>query len=236
MPTLATEPQARRTLATRPHCVDCPTARTRCFEVAVGAGSSSCRFVKSTLSARAPIPSAWSTEYALVLVRRGVLVRTRSPKDGPSIAIDCVGPGSSLPLSPTPDDVGYAATEARVCLYPRAGLDRALAGEQGTARDVIGVLGRALDRVERFAAARGHGAVDARIARVLAVIADTLSPPRRSERLPPGLQQRDLARLAGVRHESFCRAIGKLERAGMVRREAEGLSILAHDALATFAG
>lgn len=235
---LAIEPPVRRDLAPRAqaHCVECPTARTGCFEAAVGFGASSCRFVKTTLSARAPIPAAWSTEYALALVRRGVLVRTRTASDGPAIAIDCVGPGAGMPLGRTHGDVGYAATEVLVCLYPRAGMDAALTGEQGTARDVIDVISGALERVERLAEARGQASADGRVARVLAVIAETLAPPSRRERLPHGLQQRDLARLAGVRHESFCRALGKLERAGLVRRDADGIAILAHEALATFSG
>lgn len=54
--------------------------------------------------------------------------------------------------------------------------------------------------------------------------------------LPSGLQQRDLARLAGVRHESFCRSLGKFERAGLVKRAPEGLRIERHDDLVELAG
>jgi CRP-like cAMP-binding protein len=163
-----------------------------------------------------------------------VLVRTRSGRQGSAVAIDCVGPGAGLPLAAARGDVGYAATDALVCLYPRMGMDAALTTERGTARDVIALISRALDRVERLAEARGGATLDARVASVIAVIAETSSPPHRRERLPIGLQQRDLARLAGVRHESFCRALGRLERSGIVRRETDGLWIRDHEALVSF--
>lgn len=217
-------------------CLDCPAARVGCFEVAVGYGTSPCRFVKGTLSARAPIPVSWSDDYTLVLVRRGVVVRTRAPSDGPSVAIDCVGPGGVLPLAKQAVEIGYAATEVLVCLYPRVGLEETLVNEPRTALDLIFALTGALERVELLAEARGQGTADARVARVLAVLADKMMPPIRREKFPSGLQQRDLARLAGVRHESFCRALGKLERAGIVRRMSEGLQIERYEELAAFKG
>ncbi len=217
-------------------CVECPAARIGCFEDAVGAGKPACRFVKRALGARDPVPTAWASDYALVLVRRGVVVRTRAPQDGPSVAIDCVGPGAALPLAPNAIEIGYAATEVLVCLYPRVGLDETLAREPRTALDLILALAGALERVELLAEARGQRSADSRVARVLAVLADRLTPPERRDKLPLGLQQRDLARLAGVRPESFCRTLGKLERAGIVRRLPEGLQIERHDQLAAFKG
>ncbi len=226
------DPKARFPVA----CLDCPAARVGCFDVAVGLGTSPCRFVKGALSARAPVPTSWADGYGLLLVRRGVVVRTRAPKNGPSVAIDCVGPGAVLPLTSDAVEIGYAATEVLVCLYPRGGLEETLAQEPATARDLIVALTGALERVELLAEARGQRSADTRVARVLSVLADKLAPPQRRDRLPAGLQQRDLARLAGVRHESFCRALGKLERAGIVRRLPEGLHIEQYDQLATFDG
>ena len=220
----------------QPACIDCPAARSGCFGTAVGDGSTPCRFVKGTVHARAPIPTAWPERYALALVRRGVVVRTRAAKEGPSVAVDCVGPGAVLPLSEHAIEIGYAATEVRVCLYPRVGLEQTLAREAETGRDIIFGLTASLERVERLAEARGQATADERVARVLAVIADTLAPPLRRDRLPAGLQQRDLARLAGVRHESFCRALGRLERAGLIRRDPDGLRIERHDELLAVAG
>lgn len=217
-------------------CVDCPAARVGCFEAAVGGDVSPCLFVKGRVTARAPIPTAWSSEFALVLVRRGVLVRTRATRNGASVPVDCAGPGTVVGLAPAAQEIGYAATDVLVCLYPRAPLEHAVARHADTARDVIAGLAASLERVERLAEARGQATLDARVARVLTVIAETVAPPERRAVLPSGLQQRDLARLAGVRHESFCRVLGKLERAGLVRREPEGLVIERHDELAAFAG
>lgn len=217
-------------------CIDCPAARVGCFEAAVGDGTTPCRFVKARVQPRAPIPTAWAESYALVLVRRGVIVRTRAPKHGPSVPIDCAGAGSVLSLTEHTVEIGYAATEVLVCLHPRNGLDEALARDKDMARDVILGLSATLERVERLAEARGQATVDERVARVLVVVAETLAPPHRRELLPSGLQQRDLARLAGVRHESFCRSLGKLERAGLVKREPEGLRIERHDDLVALAG
>jgi CRP-like cAMP-binding protein len=158
-------------------------------------------------------------------VRRGVLVRTRASARGPAISIDCAGTGALVPWPATVPEIGYAATDLLVCLYPREGLESALAREPETAREILAGLASALDRVERLAEARGQATAEERVSRVLEVLAETLSPPVRRERLPSALQQRDLARLAGVRHESFCRILGKLERVGVVRRGTEGLAI-----------
>lgn len=232
MPATLDDARARLT----PACIDCPATRGGCFGTAVGDGSTPCRFVKGTVHARAPIPTTWPERYALALVRRGVVVRTRAGRDGPSVAVDCVGPGAVLPLSEHAVEIGYAATEVLVCLYPRVGLVETLAREAETGRDIIFGLTASLERVERLAEARGQSTADERVARVLAVIADTLAPPHRRDRLPAGLQQRDLARLAGVRHESFCRALGRLERAGLIRRDPDGLCIDRHEELLAVAG
>lgn len=206
-------------------CIDCPAARVGCFQAVVSDGSTPCWFVKAALPARAQIPAAWAERYAFALVRRGVLVRTRASDRGLAVSIDCAGTGSLVPWPAHVGEIGYAATDVLVCLYPREGLAQALAREPETTREVLEGLTVALDRVERFAEARGQSTAEGRVASVLEVLADTLSPPVRRDRLPAALQQRDLARLAGVRHESFCRILGKLEREGLVRRGTEGLTI-----------
>lgn len=213
------------------NCVDCPAARVGCFEGAVSDGVSPCRFVKATLPARAQIPPSWAERYAFALVRRGVLIRTRAGGSGPPVSVDCAGPGALVPWPSRAGELGYAATDVLACLYLREGVDEDISREPQTTRDTIEGLACALDRVERLAEARGQASAEERVARVLAVIADTLSPPVRRVRLPSALQQRDLARLAGVRHESFCRILGKLERAGVVHRSTEGLEITRHEEL-----
>jgi CRP-like cAMP-binding protein len=152
------------------------------------------------------------------------------------VAIDCAGPGAILPFPSAALELGYAATDVLVCLYARDGLEHALASDPVTSREVYEGLAAALDRVERLAEARGQAKAEDRVARVISVVADTLSPPVRRDHLPAGLQQRDLARLAGVRHESFCRILGKLEKAGTIARHEGALRIEHHEALAASAG
>lgn len=221
------ESSARRANA----CIDCPSVRTGCFEGQLSDGATPCRFVKGTIAARAQVPTNWAERYAFALVRRGVVIRTRATADGPSVAIDCAGPGAVLPFPVGAVEVGYAATDVLVCLYEREGLEHTLASDPVASREVYDGFVAALDRVERLAEARGQPKADERVARVISVVADTLSPPVRREQLPSGLQQRDLARLAGVRHESFCRILGKLERAGAIERRDGALHIDKHDAL-----
>lgn len=214
------------------HCLDCPAARVGSFQALVGVPQP-CLFARGTLPARSPIPLAWAERHAFVLVRRGVLVRLRSESGGEPTAIDCAGPGAYVPL-PTGEicELGYAATDAMVCLCPREVATHFIANDPQHARETVAGMAAAMERVERLAFARGQATAERRVASLLAAIADTLAPPRRRQRLPHGLQQRDLARLAGVRHESFCRALGALERRGLVRRDRDGLEILDHDGLA----
>lgn len=220
-------------------CVDCPATRVGCFHGLVPAvsereGASSCGFVKATLPARASLPLAWAERHAFVLVRRGVMVRVRGDASGEVAAIDCAGPGAyvALPEGPELRELGYAATDLMVCLCPRDVAAHFLRHDPQHALDVVTAMAGALERIERLAFARAQTTAERRVASLLAAIADTLAPPRRKERLPYGLQQRDLARLAGVRHESFCRVLGDLERRGLVRRDRDGIEILDHDGLA----
>ena len=58
------------------------------------------------------------------------------------------------------------------------------------------------------------------------MLAETLSPPRVRKRLPAGLQQRDLAKLIGLRHETFCRVLGQLESEGVIERDPDGILLV----------
>lgn len=229
------EPETARAPGTGP-CVDCPATRVGSFHGMLPTTdvASSCAFVKATLPARASLPLTWVERHAFLLVRRGVLVRVRGDASGELAAIDCAGPGAYVALPPGPElrELGYAATDLLVCLCPRDVAAHFLEHEAGHAREVVAAMSGALERMERLAHARAQTTAERRVSALLAAIADTLAPPRRKARLPYGLQQRDLARLAGVRHESFCRVLGDLERRGLVRRDPAGLEILDHDRLA----
>ncbi len=204
-------------------CPDCPGARLGRFEALIGADKPSCAFETVKVPARAFVPPGWAERHAFGLVRRGVLIRQRA-EGGSTVAVDAAGPGCVVPLE-AGASADYAATDLLVCLMPRAVFERALA-DAAVGRDLIDMQASTLSRVERLAAARGAASVRERVVQLLCALADTLSPPRRRERLPAGLQQRDLARLVGVRHETFCRVLGELEREGAIERDPDGLRLL----------
>ncbi len=180
------------------------------------------------LAARQAVPPQWFGAYGLALVRRGFVVRQRVDADGSATAVDAVGPGCALPLSEGGDasNAGYAAGDALLCLYPRRHLQTAVDAGAPTSSQVVALYAAALDRVERIAQARGRPTALARVAALACALADTLSPPRRLTCLPAALQQRDLAALLAMRHESVCRAIQVLTRRGALRRTDQGLHLL----------
>ena len=207
------------------------------FRQIVAEGSTPCGFARGELATHAPIPLGWAERYSFVIVRRGVLIRVRSDATGSSVATDCAGPGSfvALPADGRAGELGYAATPLMVCLCQRETAERVIESDPESARDLVRGMTAAIDRMERIAHARGQATAEARVASLIVAIAETLAPPRRRERLPAALQQRDLAKLVGVRHESFCRALGELERRGLIRRDRDGLEIVRHDELAAVA-
>ncbi|MCC6876175.1 MAG: Crp/Fnr family transcriptional regulator [Sandaracinaceae bacterium] len=206
----------------RAACPDCPPARVGCLTEWVGATKHECAFDTGALEARAALPMGWARDYAFGLVRRGVVVRQRIDSRGHSTAVDAVGPGCLLTLEDTGSRCDYAATDTLICLMPRVRSDR----EHGAmANDVWLLYERSLRRVERIAQARSGRSAVARLASLLCVLADELGD-RPRDRLPSALQQRDLARLIDMRHETLCRALGTLEKRGLAQRDPEGLVIV----------
>lgn len=217
-------------IATMSACPDCPAARLAVFGPALGVPQSACSFDVAAVEARAYTPASWAEHHAFGIVRRGVLIRQRADGGGVAVAVDAAGPGCVFPLERRENGAGsspdYAATDLLVCLMPRDAFERAVEASPSMARDLIAMQQATLHRVERLAQARGAPSVRERLAMLLCVLADTLSPPRQREQLPSGLQQRDLARLLGVRHETLCRALGELEREGAIRKDADGITIV----------
>lgn len=209
-------------------CLDCPAARQNAFADLVGTQPGACAFSRLTLEARAPIPSRWYGLYTIGLIRRGVLIRQRVDSLGRATAIDAAGPGCLVPLDEVRGSVtvgGYAATRVLVCVLPSEVIGRAVRAGDPTAPDLIRLQAEALERVERIADARGRSTVDERVAALLIALSETLGPPRPEVPIPSGLQQRDMAALLGVRHESVCRSIRKLEARGFIVRDPDGMRI-----------
>jgi len=209
-------------------CPDCPATRNRVLEQLVGTGRERCEFRCLFVGARQPLPPRWFATYGLALVRRGVVVRQRVDADGSATAIDVIGPGGAIPVSEGGDasNSGYAVDDALLCLCPRRPLRAAIDAGAPTSAQVVALHAAALDRVERIAQARSRSTAIARVAVLLCALADTLSPPRRLTCFPAALQQRDLAALLALRHESVCRAMSALARRGALVRTDEGIRLL----------
>jgi hypothetical protein len=209
-------------------CPDCPATRNDVFGRLVGGGRERCAFRCLFVGARQPLPPRWFGSYGLALVRRGVIVRQRIDPHGSATAIDAVGPGGALPLSEGGDAScsGYAATDALLCLCPRRPLRAAIDAGAPTSGEAVALHTAVLDRVERIASARCRPTAVARVAALLCALADTLSPPRRLACVPAALQQRDLAALLSMRHESVCRALAVLAHRGTLARTDDGIRLL----------
>jgi hypothetical protein len=216
-------------------CPDCPATRNGVLEQLVDRGRERCAFRCLVVGARQPLPPQWFGSYGLALVRRGVVVRQRVDADGSVTALDAIGPGGAMPLSEGGDAsyAGYAADDALLCLCPRRPLRAAIDAGAPAAAQVVTLYSAALDRVERIVRARSRPTALARVASLLCVLADTLSPPRRLECVPAALQQRDLAALLAMRHESVCRAIKCLARRRVLARTGEGIRLLDRTQLET---
>jgi CRP-like cAMP-binding protein len=214
-------------------CPDCPVKPRGALGALVDAESSQCALRCLFVPARHPLPPRWYGAYGLALVRRGILVRQRLDAAGSAIAIDAVGPGGAAPMLESGDATsgGYAADDVLVCLVPRRALRGAVDAGAPAAPHVVSLHAAALERVERIADARGRPTALGRVAALLCVLADTLAPPRRLDTVPVALQQRDMAALLSMRHESVCRALGVLLRRRWVARGADGIELLEREHL-----
>lgn len=209
-------------------CPDCPARRADVLGALVDAKNGKCALRCVFVPARQALPPRWFGTYGLALVRRGVIVRQRLDASGSATAVDALGPGSATPLPEASEGTsgGYAADEALVCLVPKPALRSVVDAGAPTAGEVLGLHLSALERVERIAEARARPTAQARVAALLCILADHLAPPRRLDRIPSSLQQRDLAALLAMRHESVCRALGVLERKRLLARGADGIRLL----------
>jgi hypothetical protein len=155
-------------------------------------------------------------------------VRQRVDAEGAATAIDAVGAGGAMPLPDSEDGTtaAYAAADALLCLRPRHPPRTGMDASGPASAQVVALYAAALDRVERITQARSRPSALGRVASLLCTLADTLSLPRRLTFVPAALQQRDLAALLSMRHESVCRAVQTLVRQGVVSRREEGIRLL----------
>lgn len=226
-------------------CPDCPARRIRMLEALVDQPTG-CVMRCLAVDARQPLPVRWRGEYSLALVRRGVVIRQRVDPAGRAAAIDIAGPSSALPIAALTDDgaAAYAVDDVMLCLASPESLDVALAqdherhrargaAEGSFTKDLVLAQAAMRERVERIAEARTRSAALSRVACLLSAIADTLSPAARLSTIPSAIQQRDLAALVALRHESVCRSLAKLESRGIIARTPDGLHLVKRAELAT---
>ncbi|MCS6799702.1 MAG: helix-turn-helix domain-containing protein [Myxococcota bacterium] len=224
-------PAVSPSLATPP---DCPARLAGVLEPLVGPCPQQCRLRCVRLEPREPFPESWSHSYAFGLVRRGVLLRGRPNACGAMTLVDAVGAGSLLPLGGCASS-GIAAGRALVCLATHATVEHARERGVGVDRDLVRLQSLALTRLERILDARARPSAEASVAALLATLADTLQPQRRRQVLPSSLQQRDMAALLGLRHETVCRALGSLEARGLLQRTSDGIALRDVEGLAHLA-
>jgi len=194
--------------------------------------SSPCEFQCRSLDRGTTLPELWFDQFRFAIVRRGVVIRQRVDPRGDVVAIDAAGPGCAFTLDRRAKSAsaslptGYAATDALVCLTPEASLSTQSGVRDGVADDIIRMQREMLERVERLADALGREGSDGKVAALLCTLIDTLTPTAVLDQLPATLHQRDLCGLLGMRHETFCRVLGRLEQRDAVKRDPAGLVIL----------
>ena len=208
-------------------CPDCPVKPKGALGTLVDSATSRCALRCLFVAARHPLPPRWFGAYGLALVRRGILVRQRVGACGSAVAVDAIGPGGAAPLLDSGEATsgGYAADDALVCLIPKSALRGALDAGAPSASYIVTLHLAALERVERIADARGRTTATGRVAALLCALADTLALPRRLDTVPAALQQRDMAALLAMRHESVCRALGVLEGRRWLARGGDGIRV-----------
>lgn len=182
--------------------------------------------VCETLDARQSIPEHWKQSYAFGIVRRGVLIRQRYDAAGRSVTVDAAGPGALVQMGP-----GYATTRTLVCLTVRDRWASHVASEPTALQDLAAAQTASLDRAERLALSRGGPDVKTKVASLLCTLSDVLAPARGAGDFVQGLNQRDMAALVSVRHESVCRVLKDLERSGLIDREGDELRLVNKSAL-----
>jgi hypothetical protein len=218
-------------------CPDCPMPRAEALESGIPPQVSVCTFRCVTLAARAPIPPEWFKAYGLGVVRRGILIRQRVDAHGHATAVDAVGAAGVIPLSiashagEESNMSGFAVSDVLLCAWPSTTMRASMEADADTSRDLLKLQGHALRRMERLVDARGRSTVVERVAALLCALSDTLSPARHTDVIPLELQQIDLAALVSARQETVCRALGTLQKRGLIARTPDGTRIANRRAL-----
>ena len=212
-------------------CPDCPAKRVGILEQ-LAIQPTGCALQCLTVSARQPLPSGWNGTFGLALVRRGIIIRQRVDPRGRATAIDIAGPGSAFMIADESDEgaMAYAVDDAMLCLCSSNLLAVTVDEGSTVAHGVMRAHTSVITRSARIADARSRATASSRVAALLTTIADTLSSPRPAT-IPASIQQRDLAALVALRHESVCRVLTVFTRKGLLEKTVQGLRIVDRAAL-----
>jgi CRP-like cAMP-binding protein len=218
-------------------CIGCPAQRMNVFESLVHGGRGWCQMPSIALQARQVLPATWQTEYAYAFVRRGFVVRQINDENGDTSSVDVAGPGCLLttaalpPLHSRVAISGYAANDALICALSVRVVENVVSGGGDHVRELVALLGASARRVEMISYARSQKDAARAVASLLLTLSSCLAPPAVLSTIPNGLQQRDLAALLGIRHETMSRVITDFEKRGVVARGEDGIQLISLDAL-----
>ncbi|MGG5811009.1 Crp/Fnr family transcriptional regulator [Falsiroseomonas sp. CW058] len=157
----------------------------------------------------------------LVLVREGLLELVRTSPEGRRLILHRAGPGGTFAEASLFESRhhcdGVAAAPSRVTIHAAAELHRAAEADPGLgwriAAHLAGLLVAERARAERLALSH---AAD----RLLDVLHGLTPGPDGARRL--GRSWKTLAAELGLSHEATYRALARLERKGLLRREGDG--------------
>jgi CRP-like cAMP-binding protein len=154
----------------------------------------------------------------LVLVREGVLELVRVSPEGRRLVLHRAGPGSTFAEASLFESRHHcdaiAATPVRVTIHPAASLRRAAEADPSLGWRIAAHLAARLvaERARAVRLALPHAAD-----RLLDVLHSLPPEPDGTRRL--GRSWKTLAAELGLSHEATYRALARLERAGLLRRE-----------------
>lgn len=214
------------------HCIGCPANGRGVLASLIGDSAQACRMDSVALEPGERVSDGMLARASFGIVWRGHLVRDRIDARGRRAAIDAAGPGCSFPIPHGVHANGrvgsaYALDRVLLCLGRTPDVTRALQDGGATAVDVHRLDAEAVSRMERLAEARARPGSTPKLAALLCALADTLRPEGCGDaRVPAAFSQRDLAALVSLRHESVCRAMGALVRAGLVTKDGDGIRIV----------
>ena len=202
-------------------CASCPVRGVAaCVTLAPATRAALSR--RLTQSSLAPgVPLATGEPGAVVgVLASGWLRRVRFAPDGRRRVLGLVQPGELISASPEAMGEVEAATEAWVCRFDRAELDRLAPGDRSLSRARFAQAHRELDRLRHLALCLAVLTPEQRLAGFLAASVETMAwrpAPTGGGVLTLQLPRPDIADMLGTTVESISRVTRRFAREGLIR-------------------